>query len=216
MDSNELSMANRQNYVVVPSYSEAILLDPYNNVQLSNSERSQFTPSSLLRQLFSSPHRSTGRQQDRQGQYGSIGHRLMLRTAYGEGSPKPLRHKPSRSATIACLNNKSTAHRHLPRPSTLLDRRRMPFPRSITISEGIGYNNVSNEQHNIDECSDRTPLLQRNLTMEMFNTDPPEDGEPPPPYEIALRYCSPIYQRLQQSAHSITSLLSRSRRVSHT
>lgn len=31
MDSNELNLAYRQNYVVVPSYSEAILLDPYNN-----------------------------------------------------------------------------------------------------------------------------------------------------------------------------------------
>ncbi|CAK5094108.1 unnamed protein product [Meloidogyne enterolobii] len=43
MDSHELSMANRQNYVVVPSYSEAILLDPYNNTQLPNSGRSQVT-----------------------------------------------------------------------------------------------------------------------------------------------------------------------------
>uniref|UniRef100_A0A914LJX1 Uncharacterized protein n=1 Tax=Meloidogyne incognita TaxID=6306 RepID=A0A914LJX1_MELIC len=43
MDSHELSIANRQNYVVVPSYSEAILLDPYNNAQLPNAGRSQVT-----------------------------------------------------------------------------------------------------------------------------------------------------------------------------
>nr|CAD2203414.1 unnamed protein product [Meloidogyne enterolobii] len=122
MDSHELSIANRQNYVVVPSYSEAILLDPYNNAQLPNAGRSQFNPTSLLRQLFSSPHRSSiAQQQVRQ--------------------------------------------------------------------EGIGprYNSLSNEQQNIGECSDRTPLLQQHLTMEI-NEQPPQDGEPPPPYEAILNY----------------------------
>jgi hypothetical protein len=42
MDSQELELANRQNYLMVPSYSEAILLDPChqqqpNSVSLTNS-----------------------------------------------------------------------------------------------------------------------------------------------------------------------------------
>ena len=118
----------------------------------------------------------------------------MLRAAYGEGSPKPtLRSQPSRSATIACFNsnenmsmpiNTTTTQRHLPRPSTLLDRRRVLFPRSITFSEGV-IQKLADQHTNSGECSDRMPLLhQQNLTVEMFTNEHPPNGEPPPPYEV--------------------------------
>uniref|UniRef100_A0A914ZCA2 Uncharacterized protein n=1 Tax=Panagrolaimus superbus TaxID=310955 RepID=A0A914ZCA2_9BILA len=46
---------------------------------------------------------------------------------------------------------------------------------------------------------ERRPLIEpMSATME---------NEPPPSYEVALRMCAPIYNRIRQSANSISSLL---------
>lgn len=83
-------------------------------------------------------------------------------------------------------------------PPPLRSSSRNGPPRSFSIS-GISYG-WSNGYHAIGSgspISDRTPLL-----------DPPD--EPPPSYEVALRMCAPLYDRLRRSISSRLNSLSQS------
>ncbi|VDO37892.1 unnamed protein product [Haemonchus placei] len=77
----------------------------------------------------------------------------------------------------------------------LRSSRRAP-PRSLSIGGLTGWSN-GYQPIGASPASDRTPLL-----------DPPD--EPPPSYEVALRMCAPLYDRLRRSISSRLNSLSQS------
>ncbi|KAK6012616.1 hypothetical protein OSTOST_22211 [Ostertagia ostertagi] len=70
-------------------------------------------------------------------------------------------------------------------------------PRSLSIGGLTGWSN-GYQAIGGSPTSDRTPLL----------IDPPE--EPPPSYEVALRMCAPLYNRLRRSISSRLNSISQS------
>jgi hypothetical protein len=229
MESRELEIANQQNYLIVPSYSEAILLDPVTTV----TQPTRFGIRSDYR-IRNEPL-ITCNENTVLANYGAVQEERNHRdppppfTANGPHSsrfgfpgfgrqppqPPPLlseyRSTP-RSQSMSLLSGNSFRSRPpvssaavpLPRPSRLAINSGMP--RSISIS-GI-YGASDNPAATIDLTNEESPTTsERRPLIEPFRVI----DEPPPPYEVALRSFAPIYNRLRQSAQSISSLLNFSR-----
>ncbi|VDO19193.1 unnamed protein product [Heligmosomoides polygyrus] len=96
------------------------------------------------------------------------------------------------------LRERTFSRESIPRASRAIPLRatRNGPPRSLSIA---GFTGWSSGYHAIggSPISDRTPLL-----------DPPD--EPPPSYEVALRMCAPLYNRLRRSISSRLNSLSQS------
>ncbi|KHN77669.1 Transmembrane protein -like protein [Toxocara canis] len=206
MDSRELELAaQRDSYLIVPSYSEAMLLEP------SSANNQIYLPSGHFRN------------RDRPlvacnedvviANYGAIGlpninrnaHTIELRHSFRRTITHrlPIR---SRSMNLMFSRNANRADPSLVSTSSIALPRSANGgpPRSASIGglsaawRSSGYNSISEEPND-----DRRPLIEPLRPID----------EPPPPYEVALRMCAPLYERLRRSANSITSRLNS---VSHS
>ncbi|KAI6241801.1 Transmembrane protein-like protein [Aphelenchoides fujianensis] len=228
IDTAELELANRLNCLVVPSYSEAILLDPL-HPNLRSEIRFRTEPLTACNEATIVPNYGAIGAEDEQedDEFGGLLPTSVLRL-------NSLRNSANRRADVRVTRSRSmsfslksplvsnappesTASRPLPRPSLLNGH---PPPavvrngqagivgygatapaRSISIAGAI-YEQSGGALTPV-EIDDRRPLI----LMENFRPVPPPVGQAPPPYEVALRMCAPIYNRLRQSANSISSLL---------
>lgn len=180
METVELEAAlGREQYFVVPSYSEAMLM-PHAAVTLVNPTEAR---------VFSRPVPVNNEQ-------------LVLRN-YGAvddevGSLPTLRPPRPLSGSRSMTFMQAMRRESIPRASRAIPLRatRNGPPRSLSIA---GFTGWSSGYHAIggSPISDRTPLL-----------DPPD--EPPPSYEVALRMCAPLYNRLRRSISSRLNSLSQS------
>ncbi|KAL6735055.1 hypothetical protein Aduo_005534 [Ancylostoma duodenale] len=180
METVELEAAlGREQYFVVPSYSEAMLM-PHATVTLVDPSEAR---------VYSRPI-PVNNEQVVLRNYGAVddelGHLPAIRP------PRPLR--SSRSMNFLQGMRRDSVPR-VSRAIPLRSSRNAP-PRSLSIS---GLSGWSSGYHPVGSspASDRTPLL-----------DPADD--PPPSYEVALRMCAPLYDRLRRSISSRLNSLSHS------
>uniref|UniRef100_A0A7I4Y5X4 Transmembrane protein 151A n=1 Tax=Haemonchus contortus TaxID=6289 RepID=A0A7I4Y5X4_HAECO len=180
METVELEAAlGREQYFVVPSYSEAMLM-PNATVTLVNPTEAR---------VFSHPI-PVNNEQIVLRNYGALDHELGRMPA---GRPvRPL--SGSRSMSFMQAMRRDSVPR-FSRAIPLRSSRRAP-PRSLSIGGLTGWSN-GYQAIGASPASDRTPLL-----------DPPD--EPPPSYEVALRMCAPLYDRLRRSISSRLNSLSQS------
>ncbi|KAI6181687.1 Transmembrane protein-like protein [Aphelenchoides besseyi] len=213
IDTAELELANRQNYLVVPSYSEAILLDPL-HPNLRSEIRFRNEPFSACNETTIVPNYGAIGAEDEPDEFGGLIPASVLRLHSLRNSTNSPLNRVSRSRSMSFSLN--TAAVPLPRPSQLngvstsntrgnglignYGTTTVPS-RSISIAGAI-YEQSNNSSVTPVEIDDRRPLM-----MESFRGLPPIN-HPPPTYEVAIRMCAPIYNRLRQSANSISSLLS--------
>ncbi|KAE9415720.1 hypothetical protein Angca_006983, partial [Angiostrongylus cantonensis] len=177
METMELEAAlRREQYFVVPSYSEAMLM-PNATVTLVDPSEPR---------VFSHPIPMNNEQVVLQN-YGALEENLNELTE---------NHRISGSRSLNFLH--AMRRDPMPRVSLAIPLRtsRAAPPRSLSIA---GLSGWSSGYHPIggSPLNDRTPLL-----------DPPD--EPPPSYEIALRMCAPLYDRLRRSISSRLSSISQS------
>ncbi|KAL3088052.1 hypothetical protein niasHS_009338 [Heterodera schachtii] len=258
MESNELEEANRRNYLIVPSYSQAILLDPVDQLQ----QREQFLqPANFFRQILSYPWRPLptttpananvpigNEVAAHHAYYGTIGDDEQPQYTFMKNLTVPTATDDlmKRSQSISFFgrengnSNGPTKKHHVSTRTGMPTTNRQNPPRSITISEGIAaiasadphrprklslktrhvptMTRIRCQKHHPQQRigTDREPLLgpistrteQNQMEMSNFSFQqivPPD--EPPPPYEFALRHFSPLYHRLRQSVHSLSSAL---------
>ncbi|ETN80749.1 transmembrane protein 151-like family protein [Necator americanus] len=180
METVELEAAlGREQYFVVPSYSEAMLM-PDAAVTLVNPSEARVYSRPLPVNNEQIVIRNYGAVDD------DLGHLPTIRP------PRPL--GGSRSMNFLQAMRRDS----IPRVSRAIPPRssRNVPPRSLSISGLCGW---SNGYHAIGNspASDRTPLL-----------DQPD--EPPPSYEVALRMCAPLYNRLRRSISSRLNSISQS------
>uniref|UniRef100_A0A7E4ZUE5 Transmembrane protein 151B n=1 Tax=Panagrellus redivivus TaxID=6233 RepID=A0A7E4ZUE5_PANRE len=216
IESTELERAIRENYLIVPSYSEAVLLDPLasgNNNFLLPHLRHRIDASGPI----SNEHVITN--------YGAVGGIPRRVTPNSNVNPPPTfssmirpsprsksmcftpENPPGRPPVLPSYNNQ--LNQALPRPRDLalksISTKSSSGPtRSISIA-GFGTTSWSSGYYS----QSATPLAvvdERRPLIEPMTIQPPPN-EPPPSYEVALRMCAPIYSRLRQSANSISSLL---------
>ncbi|TMS35613.1 hypothetical protein L596_002976 [Steinernema carpocapsae] len=207
MESGELEMAVRQNYLIVPSYSEAILLDPIPNHRTNQQILSH--PRLTIRNM-NQPIRHCNEPVIQN--YGATAENnlrtqnlFLSRCTYSNTLSSTSLRTPGRSRSMTFFNGGSArAATHVQQCSTSA----VPLPRvaqikgpqrSISIG-GIANGNwrqAGGRQEDV-ASDDRRPLL------EPFHEI---SDEAPPPYEVALRMCAPFYERIRQSANSISSVL---------
>uniref|UniRef100_A0AC34GXJ3 Uncharacterized protein n=1 Tax=Panagrolaimus sp. ES5 TaxID=591445 RepID=A0AC34GXJ3_9BILA len=210
MESTELERALRENFLMVPSYSEAVFLDPvsYTNTLIFPNIRNRILCNENVITNYGAVNSHHGNNNH---------HQPRVRP------PPPAfstlftaRNLPSRSKSMSFNNHErapiSSAAIPVPRPSELILKNVVPAgkppqpSRSISIAgicgttKSSGYHSQSNTPATGGErIEERRPLIEpMSATME---------NEPPPSYEVALRMCAPIYNRIRQSANSISSLL---------
>ncbi|VDD87433.1 unnamed protein product [Enterobius vermicularis] len=197
---NPQMIQDRANYFVVPSYSEAMQLD-------ASGQSDQLLFASCRRQ-----NRNNIIPVDNEDtiipNYGAIGNRRGLRDPHCVGrrrsfAQRLIQHFPRRSRSLNSMIAR-TLSRHersvavssqSPLPRSISG----PPPRSLSISalstrwRSSGYEPI--DEQNADDC-------------QQLVEDMAPSGDPPPPYEVALRMCAPLYLRLRRSANSITSRIS--------
>uniref|UniRef100_A0A1I7ZEU9 RRM domain-containing protein n=1 Tax=Steinernema glaseri TaxID=37863 RepID=A0A1I7ZEU9_9BILA len=206
MESGELEIAVRQNYLIVPSYSEAILLDTIPN---HHTNQQILTHPRLTIRNMNHPilHCNEPVIQN----YGAISENAprpqnlyFNRCNYSSIPGTNVNHTPGRSRSMTFFQGSARSAAHIQQCSTSA----VPLPRvaqlkrpqrSISIG-GIANGNwrQSNGRQDGIPNDDRRPLL------EPFGEI---SAEAPPPYEVALRMCAPFYERIRQSANSISSVL---------
>ncbi|MFH4975509.1 hypothetical protein AB6A40_002218 [Gnathostoma spinigerum] len=199
MDSRELELAaQRDSFLVVPSYSEAMLVEP------------QYPLNQLFCQyaVYRSNDRTMTTSNDNTvlTTYGAIRNNLSSDNYRFQQTVRPnrmqfLSRAPIRSRSMnLCLPRHRrdepfvicTQSTPIPRPN-----RRAP-PRSASISGlSTSWRSPFYESIGSRSSEDRRPLIKQVRHID----------EPPPPYEVALRMCAPLYERLRRSASSITSRL---------
>ncbi|CAJ0963237.1 unnamed protein product, partial [Mesorhabditis belari] len=170
MDTADLeALLRREQYFVVPSYSQAMLMNPANaNVVLMAPSR---TPNAFF---------------NRHGRPSINNENIVFRN-YGALEEDDLvddLRTPPRSRSFSFFRG-STRGPQRAAPIRLPSARRVA--RSVSIG-GISLTGAPRGSDSyawpIDSSRDRTPLLP---------------NEPPPPYEVALRMCAPLYERLRRS-----------------
>uniref|UniRef100_A0A915DLQ4 Uncharacterized protein n=1 Tax=Ditylenchus dipsaci TaxID=166011 RepID=A0A915DLQ4_9BILA len=284
METCELELANRQNYLIVPSYSEAILLDPlmmssangvppipsirseflsrnepltssneaaiianygsigYSSYSNNSTDASTSFANTLSQRLFGSKpgsqyqplngHRPIRLDNLIEGVSYSANHRHFPLTQEPGLRPSTKR-KITKSRSMSFFNSKNPVRRPnpplssaavpLPRPSKLTvntaantardyKNARKPPVRSISISGAISShvsadNAWSNGQAVVPGGRFESGMDRRPLLFDQCSSNKAGADDPPPSYELALRMCAPLYNRLRQSANSITSLL---------
>uniref|UniRef100_A0A8R1TIW6 Uncharacterized protein n=1 Tax=Onchocerca volvulus TaxID=6282 RepID=A0A8R1TIW6_ONCVO len=189
------SMEQNENYLVVPSYSEAMLMEPSNqhvlpNGHFRNRNRIGTTDNESVMimnygALRNSPKRFW-RNEPRQP---------SIRRNFREDIPFQNRR------SISLIFNKVIGRSDpliVTTPSSALPRTLNGSPRSASIAglsaawRSPGYNTINEES-----IDDRYPLIEPMRPID----------EAPPPYELALKMCAPFYKRLRRSANSLTSRL---------
>uniref|UniRef100_A0A915Q799 Uncharacterized protein n=1 Tax=Setaria digitata TaxID=48799 RepID=A0A915Q799_9BILA len=191
-DSRELdSIIQHDGYLVVPSYSEAMLMEPANqhvlpNGHFRNRNRVVTTCSEdIVIMNYGAVRSSPKRFWRNEPRRSSIRHNFVDRI-------------PLRSRSVSLMFNKVTGRSDplsVSTPSSALPRTLSGSPRSASIAglsaawRSPGYNTISEEP-----VDDRYPLIEPMRPID----------EAPPPYEAALKMCAPLYKRLRRSANSLT------------
>uniref|UniRef100_A0A0N5ATH1 Transmembrane protein 151B n=1 Tax=Syphacia muris TaxID=451379 RepID=A0A0N5ATH1_9BILA len=193
-------VADRTNYFVVPSYSEAMRLDvSYQNDQFLFSNVRRQNRNSII---------PLGNEDTVIPNYGAIGsgvhdtpqsRRVNRQSSFTQRLiqrfPRRSRSLNSMLARTFSRNDRVPLISQSPIPRSVAG---MP-PRSLSISAlstrwlSSGYEPI--DEQDVDDC-------------QHLVDDIAPSGEPPPPYEVALRMCAPLYDRLRRSANSITSRIS--------
>uniref|UniRef100_A0A914PF99 Uncharacterized protein n=1 Tax=Panagrolaimus davidi TaxID=227884 RepID=A0A914PF99_9BILA len=205
MESTELERALRENYLMVPSYSEAVFLDPvsYTNTLIFPNIRNRILCNENVITNYGAVN---------SGSSSNNNNRIRPPPPAFSTLFQSQNLLPSRSKSMSFNAHErapiSSSAIPVPRPSELILKNvtKQQPSRSISIAgicgttKSSGYHSQSNtpatDGRGIEE---RRPLIEPiPATME---------NEPPPSYEVALRMCAPIYNRIRQSAHSISSLL---------
>lgn len=198
IDSRELDlMVQRDGYLIVPSYSEAMLMEP-------NNTHSQWIPSNghfWNRNRTLTPCNENTVIKN----YGAVRNLPRYYQQRELRQPSTRRNVvdsiPLRSCSMNLMLNKLTGRSDpltVVTSSSALPRTVNGPPRSVSVGgisamwRSSGYNSISEEP-----MDDRHPLIE---PIE------PND-EPPPSYEVALKMCAPLCERLRRSANSLTSRL---------
>uniref|UniRef100_A0A0N4ZBZ1 RRM domain-containing protein n=1 Tax=Parastrongyloides trichosuri TaxID=131310 RepID=A0A0N4ZBZ1_PARTI len=226
MESRELERAAQENYVLVPSYSEAMLLEPvlsnntfvtYNNQNFQNScvqpsyysienREANHNTNENRRHLPRVGHNSLrfNIQSSRLPNYGSTNQSFVL-----DIDEQNHIVTPPRSCSMTFTSNKNPTKIELlstkMRDKTM--KSSMSALRSYSMQAGLGTvedrklsRNIELQRYdqiNDDRGNERTPLVSEDTTK-----------EPPPPYETALKMSTPIVQKIKKSAtQSISSIL---------
>ncbi|VDM91876.1 unnamed protein product [Litomosoides sigmodontis] len=195
-DSRELElMMHHDSYLVVPSYSEAMLMEPSNQHVLPNGHfRNRNRVATTCNEdvvimnygaVRNSPKRFW-RNEPRQSS--------IWRT-FGN-------HIPFQSRSVSLMLNKVTGRSDsliVNTPSSALPQTLSGSTRSASVT-GLsaawrtpGYDTISDGR----PLDDRYPLIEPMRRID----------EAPPPYEAAIKMCAPLYKRLRRSANSLTSRL---------
>ncbi|MCP9263606.1 hypothetical protein DINM_006996 [Dirofilaria immitis] len=187
------SIEQRDSYLVVPSYSEAMLMEPSNQHVLPNGH-------------FRNRNRivTTCNEDVMIMNYGAVRNSPKR---FWRNEPRPssirrnFREGPFQSRSMSLMFNKVIGRSDpliVTTPSSALPRALNGSPRSASIAglsvawRSPGYNAISEEP-----MDDRYPLIEPMRPID----------EAPPPYEAALKMCAPFYKRLRRSANSLTSRL---------
>ncbi|EFO20419.2 hypothetical protein LOAG_08068, partial [Loa loa] len=194
-DNHELeSIIQHDSYLVVPSYSEAMLMEPTNqhvlpNGNFRNRNRVVTTCSeNVVIMNYGAVRNSPKRFFRNEPRRSSNGRDFRDRT-------------PFQSRSVSLMFNKVTGRSYpliVTTPSSAVPRTLNGSPRSATIAglsaawRSPGYNTINEES-----MDDRYPLIEPMKPID----------EAPPPYEAALRMCAPFYKQLRRSANSLTSRL---------
>ncbi|KAH7726127.1 hypothetical protein AAVH_06315 [Aphelenchoides avenae] len=232
MDSSELEIANRQNYLIVPSYSEAILLDPVTTIvqptrfgirsdfRMRNEPLVTCNENTVITN-YGAVNGDAERAAPPPFSTNHNGPLSFLRNGLSRVQPREQQEQqlraPSRSHSMSLLSSGSFRSQRPPVSSAAVPVPRpcqLPVgagpPRSISISGICGVPGSGGPSSGFERSSgyatlaDESPTTsERRPLIEPFRII----DEPPPPYEVALRTFAPIYNRLRQSAHSISSLL---------
>ncbi|CEF71577.1 Hypothetical protein SRAE_X000090100 [Strongyloides ratti] len=227
MESRELERGTQENYVLVPSYSEAMLLEPVlsNNTLISyNGQNFQnFYVQSHYYTTQSGGENNNNRNEIRR-HLPRIGHnslRLNLQSSrlpnYGSTNQSFIldiddqNHivTPPRSSSMTFSNNNKKLTKVELVTTKLKDnsiKKSMNALRSYSMQAGLGTEdnrklcrNIELQQYDLvnEERGNERTPLVNNSTTK----------EPPPPYEAALKMSAPIVQRIKKSAtQSITSI----------
>ncbi|CAI4233359.1 unnamed protein product [Auanema sp. JU1783] len=180
METAELEAAlRREQFFVVPSYSEAMLLHPQNALNAATEAR-----------IFSRPI-VTSNENVILPNYGALEDDLGQLPVFSR-THRVLSTSRSMNLDENELPGQTNFNRAVPA------RTRYAPPRSLSISgiTSTGGAGWSNGYQIIGETEDQTPLVA--------------NDDPPPPYEIALRMCAPIYERLRRSISSRLNSISHS------
>ncbi|KAK0396154.1 hypothetical protein QR680_001595 [Steinernema hermaphroditum] len=205
MESGELEMAVRQNYLIVPSYSEAILLDPVPNHHTNR----QMLPHPRL-SVRNMNHPITHCNEPVIQNYGAITENtprpqtiFQPRATYAPALYPTLNPTPGRSRSMTFFQSDARSAAHIQQCSTSA----VPLPRVAQLKRpqrSISIGGIANG--NWRQSNGRTegiPHEDRRPLLEPFGEISPEA---PPPYEVALRMCAPLCERIRQSANSISSI----------
>lgn len=195
VDSHELtSIMQHDSYLVVPSYSEAMLMEPANQHVLPNGHfRNRNRVATTCGEDVSIVNYGTVRNSPKrfwrnESRRSSIGRNFGDRISF-------------QSRSLSLMFNKVTGRSDplmVTTPPSALPRTLTGSPRSASIAglstawRSPGYNTISEEP-----MDDRYPLIEPMRPID----------EAPPPYEAALKMCAPFYKRLRRSANSLTSRL---------
>uniref|UniRef100_A0AC35U6T5 Transmembrane protein 151B n=1 Tax=Rhabditophanes sp. KR3021 TaxID=114890 RepID=A0AC35U6T5_9BILA len=227
MESRELELAARENYLMVPSYSEAMLLDPIlsSNAGCSFSNQGFRNHSPQVTPFISDPPRFTipASVINRHLQPTGSGHRLRNDTTqtpnYGSTNesfaldiecPDQTPTAPQRSSSMSFVNYKNNLKLTLPgieEGSVNTTRFPLSVLRSFSIHAGLGASHDLELCRNIKSLHPNSTNLIENERTPLVSATTETRG-PPPSYETALKMNTPIVQRLKRSAtHSISSIL---------
>lgn len=188
MDTVELeALLRREQHFVVPSYSEVMLMQ--NTIANSNTNFPNLRFMEPV--IHPRPLVSTTNEHIVLRNYGATDTENSLSEPTTVSPRPPLR--VSRSMTFAQGNDEQLSFLESGRSgSRAIPSRGLPL-RSLSIG---GISAWSNGYREIGNPEDSQLLI--------------EPDEPPPPYEVALRMCAPLYERLRRSISSRLASISRS------
>ncbi|CAD5213466.1 unnamed protein product [Bursaphelenchus xylophilus] len=197
IDTIDLERANQQNYLIVPSYSEAVLMDP---IHTNYSSSIRLRPTNNNEPTVIANYGAIGEDDNNNADFYMYSRDLNRNYVPRSRSMSSSFKSRDFSTPIPSANPPP-----LPRPSNFPHLSfGVPPPRSLSISGT--FQNINSPYGGNDENQSLLNSSRDPFVSTVFR--PPPVNEPPPPYEVAIRICAPLYQRIRQSANdSISSLL---------
>uniref|UniRef100_A0A0N5B972 Transmembrane protein 151B n=1 Tax=Strongyloides papillosus TaxID=174720 RepID=A0A0N5B972_STREA len=227
MESRELERVAQENYVMVPSYSEAMLLEPVlsSNTLISYNTTQSFRNNNVQPPYYGIENQNNIHTNEVRRHLPRLGHnslRLNLQSSrlpnYGSTNQSFVldlddqNHivTPPRSCSMTFSSNNKNSTKVELLSTKLKDmniKKSLSAIRSYSMQAGLGTvgdrkisRNIELQQYELiseDRGNERTPLVTNNSLKDQ-----------PPPYETALKMSAPIVQMIKKSAtQSISSIL---------